>query len=99
MQILGFFVININSNSYGNNLALEQVISGNNYIKTFILTFSFLDVVLVLFFTISSISIGVSRVPWALCTFMCVWACVAHASTWLCECRVALTPSVLCSCT
>lgn len=53
------FVININSNSYGNDLAVEQVISGNNGWRTFILNFSFPEVRFVLFFTKSCISIGV----------------------------------------
>lgn len=59
MQILGFFVISIISNSYGNDLALEQVISGSNCIKTLILNFSFPEVRLVPFFTKSSSSTDV----------------------------------------
>lgn len=54
-----FFVINIISNSYGNDLALEQVISGSSCIKTLILNFSFPEVRLVPFFTKSSSSTDV----------------------------------------
>lgn len=59
MQIQVFFFTNVNSNSHGNDLAMEQVIAVTIASRTLILNFSFPEVRFVFFYTKSHISVGV----------------------------------------